>query len=71
MDMENIFVYVGHSTHDIFEDNVQSGQELFDKSRIRVPEGYRFITFHFNNMPDYCKFYRSFYFIWSKRYYTS
>ena len=48
--MENIFIYEGHTSQDINNNtNITTGIELFNKSRIRVPEGYRFITFHFNN----------------------
>ena len=51
--MENIYIYEGHSSQNIFDDDtdkIYTGEELFNASRIKVPNGYRFITFHFNNI---------------------
>ena len=49
--MSNIFIYEGHSSQDIIKNSeiIKTGEELFNKTRITVPEGFRFITFHFND----------------------
>jgi hypothetical protein len=49
--MSNIFIYEGHSSQNIVESSeiIKTGDELFNKTRIKVPEGFRFITFHFND----------------------
>jgi hypothetical protein len=49
--MSNIFIYEGHSNQDIIKNSeiIKTGEELFNKTRIKVPEGFRFITFHFND----------------------
>jgi len=49
--MSNIFIYEGHSGQNIVESSeiIKTGDELFNKTRIKVPEGFRFITFHFND----------------------
>ena len=48
--MDNTYVYIGHTNQTIHEtNNINTGIELFNKSRIHVPKGYKFITFHFND----------------------
>ena len=49
--MSNIFIYEGHSIQNIVESSeiIETGDELFNKTRIKVPEGFRLITFHFND----------------------
>ncbi len=49
----NIFVYEGHTSQTIKDGEIEitTGIDLFNGSRINVPDGYRFITFHFNDTP--------------------
>jgi hypothetical protein len=56
--MQNIFIYEGHSSQNIYENSglINTGDELFNKTRINVPDGFRFITFHFNDMPTTANF---------------
>jgi hypothetical protein len=55
MSINDIYVYQGHTSQDInitdISDisDISNGNILFEKSRIQIPSGYRFITFHFND----------------------
>jgi hypothetical protein len=55
--MNNIYVYEGHTNQTINKESlpIKTGNDLFNKSRIKVPENYRFITFHFNDTPTGAK----------------
>ncbi len=51
--MDNIFIYEGHSSQTLFDldsPNITSGLELFNRTRVPVPEGFRIVTFHFNGV---------------------
>jgi hypothetical protein len=54
--MDQINIWEGHSSQTIkkslniiFDSMYDTPVKLFNESRIEVPDGYRFITFHFNN----------------------